>query len=195
MYKTIDGNGRELLRLCQAGELRILNGLSWPGGPALDPSPTRPPTYPETSDNKRSSFQATVDLMRRLAASSFQFALQFVSNNLHLDSTARGGDESGSVLDYVVASSSVIAQVRSLEVLSLDTTLSDHRPVCFSWEGRPLSFDGSSDSGDLQTPDCAKTPKVLGWRSRDVHGREMQRRDSTLERTSGRRAIYTHASA
>ena len=56
MYKTIDGNGRELLRLCQAGELRILNGLSWPGGPALDPSPTRPPTDSETSDSKLEIF-------------------------------------------------------------------------------------------------------------------------------------------
>ena len=117
----------------------------------------------------RSSFRATVDLMRRLAASSFQFALQFVSNTLHLDSTARGGDASGSVLDYVVASSSVIAQVRSLEVLSLDNTRSDHMPVCFSWEGRPLSFDGSTDCGDLQTPDCVETPKVLSWRFRGTY--------------------------
>ena len=144
VYKSIDGNGRDLLRLCQAGELRILNGLSWPGGPALDSSPTRPPTESEASDRKRSTFDTTTDLMRRLTASSFQFALQFVANNIGRRSTPRDGDESGSVLDYAIASSSVITRVRSLTVLPSDGILSDNRPLCFSWEG-------SGISGQIQT--------------------------------------------
>ena len=108
MYKTIDGNGRGFIRLCQTGELLVLDSLSWSGGPALDLSPTRPPTHTEASERKRSTFSATVDLMSRLTASSFHLALQFVANNLGWNSTARGGDESGSVLDNVVASSSVM---------------------------------------------------------------------------------------
>ena len=125
MYETIDRNGKDLLRLCQTCELRILNGLSWPDGPRLDPSPTRPPTDSERSisdsGSQSSSFQATVDLMRRLAASSFHFAMQFVSNNI----IARATDRSGSVLDYVAASSSVISRVRSFEVLPVDKLVSD----------------------------------------------------------------------
>ena len=34
MYKTIDGNGRDFIRLCQTGELLVLDSLSWSGGPA-----------------------------------------------------------------------------------------------------------------------------------------------------------------
>ena len=102
-----------------------MNGLSWPDGPSLDPSPTRPPTDSErsisVSGSQPSSFQATVDLMRRLAARSFHFAMQFVSNNI----IARATDRSGSVLDYVAASSSVISRVRSFEVLPVDKLVSD----------------------------------------------------------------------
>ena len=121
-----------------------MNGLSWPSGPALDSSPTRPPTESEASDRKRSTFDTTTDLMRRLTASSFQFALQFVANNIGRRSIPRDVDESGSVLDYAIASSSVIPRVRSLTVLPSDGILSDHRPLCFSWEG-------SGISGQIQT--------------------------------------------
>ena len=59
-----------------------------------------------TGKNYFSRWITFYEIMRRLVASSFQFAMQFVSKNHEMTGASCGEDDSGSVLDYVVASSS-----------------------------------------------------------------------------------------
>ena len=72
-------------------------------------------------------------------------------------------DERGSVLDYMVAASAIITRIRSLKVLSIERRVSDHCPVCFSWEGRPSGLDGSTSDAALNPPRI-EIPRVWGWR-------------------------------
>ena len=52
------------------------------------------------------------------------------------------GGESGTVLDYVVASDQVLRAIRSLKIEdNLPAAWSDHRPVRFRWQGRLVKED------------------------------------------------------
>ena len=103
------------------------------------------------------------DLLHLAQLNEMRFANGIIVPWLRADATvtrvgAELGGESGTVLDYVVASDQVLRAIRSLKIEdTLHAAWSDHRPVRFRWQGRPVKED------EL-TPDAPSERGPVGWR-------------------------------
>jgi len=160
-HKHIDRNGHDLLELCMASELRILNGLrSSDNTLQCDESITREPRGKKGNVDSGGSSDAYVRPGRFALRPRFWDSAVLLWAKLAEFASTRRGPVGGSVLDYFLVSAGLLSACEKLTVAPREELLSDHSPVCVSWRVEPRDVQSHQSSVVEQS----RQPKILGWR-------------------------------